>query len=109
MQQNFQDAMAIVRQFGKPDLFVTMTCNPKWVEIHENLQHGQKAENRPDLVARVFNMKLKEILQDITKKAYFRSSVGNGLRNRVSKKGFAACSHVVDFGTIIKAFNNRSH
>ncbi len=28
MQQNYQDAMVIVRKFGKPDLFITMTCNP---------------------------------------------------------------------------------
>jgi len=28
MQQNFQDAMAIVRELGKPDLFITITCNP---------------------------------------------------------------------------------
>jgi Helitron helicase-like domain at N-terminus len=30
MQQLFQDAMGIVRELGKPDLFVTFTCNPKW-------------------------------------------------------------------------------
>jgi hypothetical protein len=27
--QCYQDAMAIVRKYGKPDLFITMTCNPK--------------------------------------------------------------------------------
>lgn len=27
MVQNYQDAMAIVRKFGKPDLFITFTCN----------------------------------------------------------------------------------
>lgn len=30
MAQNYQDAMAIVRKFGKPDFFITMTCNPHW-------------------------------------------------------------------------------
>ncbi|KNZ75899.1 hypothetical protein J132_00912 [Termitomyces sp. J132] len=29
MQQLFQDSMAICRNFGKPDLFLTMTANPK--------------------------------------------------------------------------------
>lgn len=29
MHQMYQDAMAIVRRFGKPDLFITFTCNPK--------------------------------------------------------------------------------
>ncbi len=28
MAQLYQDSMAIVRQYGKPDLFITMTCNP---------------------------------------------------------------------------------
>ena len=37
MQQNYQDAMAIVLKYGKPDLFLTNTCNPKICEIIENL------------------------------------------------------------------------
>ncbi|KAL6503111.1 hypothetical protein OROHE_023740 [Orobanche hederae] len=33
MMQNYQDAMAICKWFGYPDLFITITCNPKWPEI----------------------------------------------------------------------------
>jgi hypothetical protein len=36
MQQLYQDSMAIVREFGKPDLFITVTCNPKWPELPMN-------------------------------------------------------------------------
>uniref|UniRef100_A0A8C5PIX9 ATP-dependent DNA helicase n=1 Tax=Leptobrachium leishanense TaxID=445787 RepID=A0A8C5PIX9_9ANUR len=68
MLQNYQDAMAIVRKYGKPDFFITMTCNPKWPEIIENITEGQAVEYRPDLVAKVFNLKLKELLHDITDK-----------------------------------------
>ena len=57
MLQLYQDAMAIVRKYGKPDLFITMTCNPKWCEIEENLLPGQSASDRPDIVARVSNIK----------------------------------------------------
>ncbi|CAL8141391.1 unnamed protein product [Orchesella dallaii] len=71
MHQHYQDAMAIVTKFGKPDIFVTMTCNPKWKEIVENLESWQRAEHRPDLVARVFNLKLKELLEDIKSKNKF--------------------------------------
>lgn len=53
MHQRYQDAMATVRKFGKPDLFITMTCNPKWREIVESLRPGENASERPDLVARV--------------------------------------------------------
>ena len=54
--------MAIVRKYGKPDLFVTLTCNPKWKEIQENLLPGQQAHERPDLLARVFWLKFKEFI-----------------------------------------------
>jgi len=56
MLQNYQDSMTIVSKFGKPDVFITMTCNPKWREIEENLLHGQQAFDRPDIYARVFNI-----------------------------------------------------
>lgn len=33
MIQHYQDAMAIRRVKGPPDLFITFTCNPKWIDI----------------------------------------------------------------------------
>lgn len=33
--QQYQDAMGLVRKYGKPDLFITMTCNPNWIEIQK--------------------------------------------------------------------------
>ncbi|TKR59316.1 hypothetical protein L596_029006 [Steinernema carpocapsae] len=66
--QAYQDAMAIVREFGTPDLFVTFTCNPAWREIVDNLKPGQAANDRPDLVAKVFKLKMNEFMDDICKK-----------------------------------------
>ena len=68
MQQQYQDSMAIVTNKGKPDYFITYTCNPKAREITENLYNGQTAADRPDLIVRVFNLKLKELICDITKR-----------------------------------------
>ena len=65
MQQNYQDAMAIVAKYGKPDLFLTYTCNPKTKEITENLKNGEQTDYRPDLVSRVFKLHLAELLNDI--------------------------------------------
>jgi hypothetical protein len=65
MGQLYQDAMARVRKFGKPDLFVTFTCNPKWKQITDALLPGQTAKDRPDLVTCVFNLKLDALLKDI--------------------------------------------
>ena len=56
----FQDGMAICREYHKPDFFITMTCNPHWPEIKEQLKPGQTAQDRPDLVARVFKQKLEK-------------------------------------------------
>ena len=36
----FQNAMALPRRFGRPDLFITMTCNPAWSEITLALPAG---------------------------------------------------------------------
>ncbi|XP_066384734.1 uncharacterized protein [Miscanthus floridulus] len=55
MQQRFLNAMAIIQRFGKPDYFITMTCNPYWEEITSNLEPGQDPQDRPELVARVYN------------------------------------------------------
>ena len=58
--------MAIVRHLGKPTLFVTMTCNPAWPEIAGALLPGQRPEDRPDVVARVFRLKLRRLMDDLT-------------------------------------------
>lgn len=68
MVQQYQDAMTVVSRYGKPDFFLTMTCNPKWQEIQECLYTGQTATDRPDIVARVFNMKLEELKTDLFKR-----------------------------------------
>jgi len=52
--QLFQDTMAICRHFHKPDLFLTMTANPKWPEILHSLFPGQTATDHPNIVSRVF-------------------------------------------------------
>lgn len=65
MRERYHDDMTIVGKFGPPDLFVTFTCNPNWPEIVENLKRGESASDRPDLVARVFKLKLKELIRDL--------------------------------------------
>ncbi|GBL84857.1 hypothetical protein AVEN_228004-1 [Araneus ventricosus] len=50
MQQNYQDAMAMVLKFGEPDLFLTFTCNPSWSEILNSMEGVQRPEDRPDII-----------------------------------------------------------
>ena len=55
IQQNFLDSMTICQNFGKPDIFLTMTCNPHWKEIAENINENENAIDRPDIITRVFH------------------------------------------------------
>ena len=61
--------MSIVRDLGKPDIFITFTCNPYWPEIKREL-NGSPASERPDLCIRVFNIKLKLLLEDLLKNMF---------------------------------------
>ncbi|KAL6884616.1 hypothetical protein ACP4OV_010552 [Aristida adscensionis] len=61
MRRRYMDAMALVRKFGKPDIFLIMTCNPRWDEIVRELLPGQVPQDHPDLVVRVFRAKLEAL------------------------------------------------
>ena len=63
--------MTIVQKYGKPEVFITMTCNPKWQEISQNLWDFETAIDRPDIVAKAFNQKVKILLEDVNKKGIF--------------------------------------
>jgi hypothetical protein len=77
-KQNFQDAMAICRWAGYPDLFVTFTCNAAWPKIQTMLQEvGQTAPERPDIVVQVFHIKLKEFMRDIKERKYFGKTLAS--------------------------------
>ena len=71
MQKLYQDSIAIVRHYGKPSLFITFTANPKWVEIERELLPGQQAKDRPDLVSRVFYLKVQDLLTQLRKTKVF--------------------------------------
>ncbi len=65
MQTKYQNAMSVVARRGKPSFFITITCNPNWIEIKRNLLPGQSASDRPDLCDRVFHEKVGIALQMI--------------------------------------------
>ena len=60
-----------------------MTANPTWKEIQDNLEPWETAHGRPDLVARVFHMKFKALLEELH-------------RNDVLGK-VLACTWVIEF------------
>jgi hypothetical protein len=71
MQQLYHDAMAICRKFGPPSLFITMTANPNWPEILAEIPAGEKACDHPTIVARVFYLKMTELIYQLVKMERF--------------------------------------
>ncbi|XP_024874095.1 uncharacterized protein LOC112456045, partial [Temnothorax curvispinosus] len=71
MHEYAQDAMTYVRAYGRPDLFITITCNRTWDEIKELLLPGQSSADRHDIIARVFKQKLKSMMDFIVKHHVF--------------------------------------
>jgi hypothetical protein len=71
VQARFLDAMTLVQQFGKPDYFFTMTCNPYWEEVSRELFLGQTPQDHPELVARVYRSKLHNLHDHLIKKKHF--------------------------------------
>ncbi|XP_065318558.1 uncharacterized protein LOC135926563 [Gordionus sp. m RMFG-2023] len=87
MQERYHDAMFIVLKYGKPYLFITFTCNPTWPEISENLFNGQTPADRPDIVSRVFKIKLAAFLSDITKNNMFGKTLAYVYTIEFQKRG----------------------
>jgi len=73
MFNNCQDAMAICKKFGYPDLFITITCNVNWSEIRDFVSsRGLSTSDRPDIMYRVFKMKLDQMMTNLKKKGLLR-------------------------------------
>ena len=85
--QAFQNAMTLVRKFGKPDFFITFTCNPKWPEIQSALFPGEQANDRPDLCARVFKLKLDALMDDLLKKHVMGKVIAHNYTIEWQKRG----------------------
>lgn len=75
MGELYNNAMSLVRYFGKPDLFIMVTCNPTWPEIRDNLLPNQQASDHPDIVVRAFQLRLKSIMNDLIKVGILRRVV----------------------------------
>ena len=60
--------MTLVQQFGKQDIFLTITCNPNWLEIKVELYSNQETQNRLYLIIGIFRAKLEELKIELFKK-----------------------------------------
>lgn len=68
MRRRCLDAMALVQKFGKPNIFLTITCKRSWPEIKSELRSFEQAHNRADVLSRIFRAKLIELKKDVIQK-----------------------------------------
>ncbi|XP_010490304.1 PREDICTED: uncharacterized protein LOC104768062 [Camelina sativa] len=88
MRQSYLDAMATCKKFGFPDLFITFTCNPKWPELVRFVNERKlKAEDRPDIICKIFKLKLENLMDDITRRHIFGKTVSAMYTVEFQKRG----------------------
>jgi hypothetical protein len=90
--------MAICKWAGCLNVFVTFTCYPQWFEIKKALPLGQQPQDRPDLVTRVFKIKLKELINDIHKKHIMGRTIAGIYVVEFQKRGLPH-AHILIFFT----------
>ncbi|XP_028777507.1 uncharacterized protein LOC114734111 [Neltuma alba] len=88
MLGNYQDAMALCRYFGYPSIFITFTCNPAWPEITRYCDGlSLSSSNRPDILSRVFHMKLKALMSTVKKEKIFGKVLADVYTTEFQKRG----------------------
>ncbi|XP_057740394.1 uncharacterized protein LOC130957567 [Arachis stenosperma] len=97
MYNNCKDAFAICRYAGYPSYFITITCNPEWTEIKECVAaYSLKPSDRPDIISRVFKIKLDVLLKDLKDGSIFRKPKGIVYTVEFQKRGLPHC-HILLF------------
>ena len=76
IRQCYQDLIAIVCKYSHLSLFITFTANPKWDKITYKLLPKQIAIDRPNLVIRVFYIKVTHLLYNLKRKQIFSRYYG---------------------------------
>ncbi|KAI9200048.1 hypothetical protein LWI28_001878 [Acer negundo] len=88
MSENCKDAFGTCCWAGYPSLFITITCNSRWPEIMRFVKkRGLKPEDRPDILCRVFKVKLDQLLRDLRKWCIFGRVIGYVCMIEFQKQG----------------------
>ncbi|GBN20108.1 hypothetical protein AVEN_30970-1 [Araneus ventricosus] len=80
-------AYPILFPYGEPVWQPKWRSNPKWPEITENLRPSEHTTDSPDLLARVFNLKLKSLMDDLTVHGALGKSIAHVFTIEFQKHG----------------------
>ncbi|XP_062227418.1 uncharacterized protein LOC133925540 [Phragmites australis] len=103
--------MAICRWAGYPNLFITFTCNAKWPEIQymlDEIGSKQKPADRPEIIDRVFMIKLRELLGDIVEGKHFGETTSVLYTIEFQKRGLPH-AHILVFLKDKRKFYDPTH
>ncbi|KAG6474439.1 hypothetical protein ZIOFF_068374 [Zingiber officinale] len=89
----------MLQTYGKLDLMLTMTCNPNWIEIKEQLLSGQSPQDRPDLITRVFKAKFEEFKKDILDRGVLGKVISYSYVIEYQKRGLPHVHMLIIFAT----------
>ena len=95
MHKHLQDALTLTSRFHKPDLFITMMANPKWIEIQDHLPTGISPQSCPDIVDHVFHQKKKKLIKLIEKDQAFGKMRAYTYMIKFQKRGLPHCHLLV--------------
>ncbi|XP_072073799.1 uncharacterized protein [Arachis hypogaea] len=77
------------RYAGYPSYFITMTCNLEWDEIRREVTPiGLKAEDRLDILCRVFKIKLDGLIDDLKEEKIFGKILGYDIDKHITAEIF---------------------
>ena len=83
----YQNAMALVRNYDKPDFFITMTLDVNCPEVQQHLMPGQNPYDRPDILCRAFELKQKHLIDMIVKERVLGKAVARLAVIEFQKRG----------------------
>ncbi len=66
-----KNALVLVSEYRCLHVFLTLTCNPEWLEIQSQLINGQTAFDHPDVTVPVFKSRLDKLKTNIRNGKYF--------------------------------------
>ncbi|XP_076947443.1 uncharacterized protein LOC143619382 [Bidens hawaiensis] len=107
MYKHYHDAIAICRVYGNPQFFITFTCNVNWPEIvrYINQYPSLKANNRPDIISRVFQLKVEAFRSFIKHDRLFGTVVADLYTIEFQKRGLPHC-HMLIWMSAVDSITN---
>jgi hypothetical protein len=90
------DALALARELGRPSFFITITSNPKWSKIADQVKPGQHFTHLPTVVCRAFHVRLAHL--KLFMRQHFGTVVYMVAVVEFQKRGLPHCHILVKVG-----------